>query len=84
MGATCCGGCQIITGADPNEIQSVPPNKVKNRANQFKSGDDEEMDFDQWIDSIEKHRKNWFDIYTIKDLLAEASIKYGQKNADMT
>ncbi len=42
------------------------------------------MDFDEWIDSIEKSRKNWFDMYTIKDLLAEASIKYGQKNSDLS
>ena len=44
----------------------------------------EEMPFDDWIDSIDQSKRKHLDSVTIRKLLKEASEKFGQKNANLT
>ena len=42
------------------------------------------MEFDDWLDSIEQRPNQFLDVFTIKDLICEASDKYGNRETKIT
>ena len=71
MGTTYC--CNYET-EDKFEIVGDPTIKKSNQNQQ-----DIYTQFDEWLDSIEQRPSKYIDIFTIKDLIVEASKKYSRR-----
>ena len=91
MGGACCTNTCIGSVDKDQEVVYRSQMERERENNSFiqvpeidAKSQEEDMPFDDWIDSIDQQRRKHLDPITIRKLIKEASEKFGQKNANLT